>query len=157
MATIEYKTDLISQLVLDSPTVSNKHVRVYSIHYDSEIEPLIYAQDISTNGTFWLHNHPKGWREQLIGPGNQVLLSRGDKLRLSHSPGLYLEFRSHARDLLAKHDCVQNIEMRVISFILSTQKIMQLIFDRHLVIFTTLQRVDWELAPKERFYSQPAR
>lgn len=79
-----------SDYVLDDACVSNLHLRIYTVVYDLEnpleIAPLVYAQDLSTNGTFW--NGQRIDRRN----GGAVLLSDGDILRLSsHS---FLEFRS---------------------------------------------------------------
>ena len=69
-----------SQYVLDDPVVSNKHLRVYSVVYNGEnpndVAPLVYAEDLSRNGTFW--------NGSLIGKGNGgFLLSDKDTLRVS--------------------------------------------------------------------------
>jgi len=69
-----------SQYVLDDPIISNKHLRIYSVVYDSDkpndVTPLVYAEDLSRNGTFW--------NGSLIGKGNGgFLLSDNDTLRLS--------------------------------------------------------------------------
>jgi pSer/pThr/pTyr-binding forkhead associated (FHA) protein len=76
--------------VLDDTRVSNQHLRIYTVVYDFEnpleIAPLVYAQDTSTNGTFW--NGQRIDRRH----GGAVLLSDGDILRLSSN--IFLEFRS---------------------------------------------------------------
>ena len=69
-----------SQYVLDDPATSNKHLRVYSVVYNGEkpndMAPLVYAEDLSRNGTFW--------NGSLIGKGNGgFLLSDKDTLRVS--------------------------------------------------------------------------
>lgn len=69
-----------SQYVLDDPVISNKHLRVYSVVYNGEkpndVAPLVYAEDLSRNGTFW--------NGSLIGKGNGgFLLSDKDTLRVS--------------------------------------------------------------------------
>lgn len=75
--------------MFDDACVSNQHLRIYTVIYDLEnpldIAPLVYAQDISTNGTFW-----NGQRIDKRN-GGAVLLSDGDILRLSSNS--FLEFR----------------------------------------------------------------
>lgn len=76
--------------MFDDECVSNHHLRIYTVIYDLEdpldVAPLVYAQDISTNGTFW-----NGQRIDKRN-GGAVLLSDGDILRLSSKS--FLEFRS---------------------------------------------------------------
>lgn len=83
----------ISDLVFDDTRVSGQHLRIYTVVYDFEnpleIAPLVYAQDLSTNGTFW--NGQRIDRRD----GGAVLLSDGDILRLS--PNSFLEFRSECQ------------------------------------------------------------
>ena len=67
-------------MTFDDPTVSCYHLKIYSITYDqsdfNDIKPLVYAEDLSTNGSYW--------NDSLIGKGNSgVLLSDGDRIRLS--------------------------------------------------------------------------
>lgn len=73
-------TDSYSTLILDDPTVSNQHLRIYSILYDPEsdsnIAPMVYAEDLSRNGTYW--------NGVFIGKSNGgILISDGDRLRIS--------------------------------------------------------------------------
>lgn len=101
-------TDVISQYVVDDPVVSNRHVRIYTIIYDhdnpQEVAPLVYAQDLSRNGTFW--NGAK------IARGNGgVLLSDGDILRLS--PGSYIQFRCRSGQTTDPFSALQRQEMKV--------------------------------------------
>ncbi|KAH8702390.1 kinase-like domain-containing protein [Talaromyces proteolyticus] len=77
-----------SDYIFNDTRVSGRHIRIYTIVYDFDnpldIAPLVYAQDLSLNGTFW--NGQKIERH-----GDAFLLSDGDLLRLS--PESYLEFR----------------------------------------------------------------
>lgn len=59
---------------------------IYDLENPLDIAPLVYAQDISTNGTFW-----NGQRIDKR-TGGAVLLSDGDILRLSSNS--FLEFRT---------------------------------------------------------------
>ncbi|KMP03250.1 MAP/microtubule affinity-regulating kinase 3 [Coccidioides immitis H538.4] len=47
----------LCQVVVNDPRVSKKHLRIYAIVFDQDnpdhIAPLVYAQDISLNGTLW--------------------------------------------------------------------------------------------------------
>ncbi|ETI23516.1 hypothetical protein G647_05318 [Cladophialophora carrionii CBS 160.54] len=68
------------QYVLNDPYVSKRHLRIYTVVYEddepSEVENLVYAEDLSLNGTYW--------NGSFIGKGNGgFLLSDGDTLRLS--------------------------------------------------------------------------
>ncbi|KAI9818405.1 MAG: hypothetical protein M1827_000463 [Pycnora praestabilis] len=70
-------------------TVSNRHLRIYSIIYESEdtdgITPLIYAEDQSTNGT--------RCNGMFIGKGSKsVLLNDGDELKISPSWAFTIEY-----------------------------------------------------------------
>ncbi|KAI5806454.1 meiosis-specific serine/threonine-protein kinase mek1, partial [Peziza echinospora] len=58
-------------------TCSNYHFRIYSIMFERSLPPLIYCEDLSTNGTFL--------NGQKIGKHNRALLSEGDKLEIRHS------------------------------------------------------------------------
>ncbi|KIW97292.1 uncharacterized protein Z519_02684 [Cladophialophora bantiana CBS 173.52] len=69
-----------SQYVLDDPYISKRHLRIYTVVYENdepcEIDTLVYAEDLSQNGTYW--------NGSLIGKGNGgFLLSDKDVLRLS--------------------------------------------------------------------------
>jgi FHA domain len=95
--------------VIDEPVVSNKHIRIYTVVYEkdkpTEISPLVYAEDLSRNGTFW--------NGSLIGKGNGgFLLSEGDTLRVSTKT--YFTFQSCAEDVGKEiFDLVQEKEMKV--------------------------------------------
>ncbi|KAL2010194.1 hypothetical protein VTN00DRAFT_6001 [Thermoascus crustaceus] len=95
------------QYVVEDPVVSNKHVRIYTIIFDhenpEEVAPLVYAQDLSRNGT--------SWNGSFIGKGTGgVLLSDGDVLRLS--PRFYIQFRCGTRPQEDAFDRVQRSEMK---------------------------------------------
>ena len=61
-------------------------MRIYSIVYDEEtkeVEPFVYAQDLSSNGhNAWLHKKTHCWEPYVLSKGASVLLSHGDRLRL---------------------------------------------------------------------------
>ncbi|KAK9477855.1 kinase-like domain-containing protein [Lipomyces japonicus] len=63
--------------VVSHSSVSNEHFTIYSIVFDESSVPLIYCLDRSRNGTF--HNG------RIIGKGNSVLLSDGDKIEIRHA------------------------------------------------------------------------
>ena len=78
-----------SHYLINEPTVSNKHIRLYTIVYTNEDageeSNLVYAEDLSRNGTYW--------NGALIGEGTGgVLLSDGDRLTISSKTSLI--FRS---------------------------------------------------------------
>lgn len=99
----------VSQHVIDDPHVSRKHLRIYTIVYDSEdpseVDALIYAEDLSSHGTYW--------NGSLIGRGNGgFLLSDGDVLKLA--PNVSFQYQSlTADDGSEAFDIVQEHEMQV--------------------------------------------
>ncbi|EEP79368.1 predicted protein [Uncinocarpus reesii 1704] len=80
------------QVVVSDPRVSQKHLRIYAIIFDpdnpDEVAPLVYAQDISSNGTLW-----NGYRIRRAGG---VLLSDGDTLELCD--GITFTFKALRND-----------------------------------------------------------
>ena len=89
--------------------VSNKHLRIYSVVYDNDnstsVDLLVYAEDLSRNGTFW--------NGSLIGKGNGgFLLSDGDTLRVSSRISfVYLKVATDGDT--ESFDLVQEREMKV--------------------------------------------
>jgi protein-serine/threonine kinase len=97
-----------SQYAIDDPFVSNKHLWIYTVIFDQdnpgEVAPLVYAQDISMNGTLW-----NGYR---MGNGrSSFLLSYGDILRLSET--VYLKYNSEDHSQAKCFTARQAVEMRV--------------------------------------------
>ncbi|KAL4900162.1 hypothetical protein BDW74DRAFT_182923 [Aspergillus multicolor] len=98
------------QLIINNPFVSNRHLWIYTVIFDQdnpeEVAPLVYAQDISMNGTLW-----NGYR---MGNGrSSFLLSDCDILRLS--PDVHLIYRSLNNSLPTCFDPFQALEMRAFS------------------------------------------
>jgi serine/threonine protein kinase len=100
----------LSHHVVHDAVVSNKHLRIYTIIFDDDndqsedIAPLVYAEDLSRNGSYW--------NGSLVGKGNGVLLSAGDTLRVS--PRVYFQFQPRTSDARGKaFDLTQECEMRV--------------------------------------------
>ncbi|RMZ86075.1 hypothetical protein DV737_g165, partial [Chaetothyriales sp. CBS 132003] len=97
-----------SHWIIEGAQISRKHLRVYSVVYDAddpcEVDLLVYAQDLSQNGTFW--------NGSFIGKGNGgVLLSQDDTLKLA--PNVFLSFQSNrGLDTTNHFDLVQEKEMR---------------------------------------------
>lgn len=85
-------TDLQSQILRNDLTISNQHLRIYSVIYDLNVERFVYAEDLSRNGSYWLYKRNDCWRKLLIGRGNACLLSNGDGIRLCD--GSFFVFRS---------------------------------------------------------------
>lgn len=100
--------DCPSYPCFDDPTVSEWHLKLYSIVHDksgkSDIEPLLYAEDLSTNGTYW--------NGTLIGKDNGGFLI-SDRDELSISPSITLTF--HAEDVHERKvgDSLQKSDMGV--------------------------------------------
>jgi pSer/pThr/pTyr-binding forkhead associated (FHA) protein len=100
--------DWRSAYLLSDPLVSNTHLRIHTVIYDldhpDELSPLVYALDLSRNGTLWNGSPIER------GAGG-ILLSDGDILTLS--PDTYLQFRTpepHLGPYLTK---VQTEEVKV--------------------------------------------
>ncbi|KAJ5280208.1 hypothetical protein N7478_005580 [Penicillium angulare] len=79
-----------SQYALSEPYISGKHVRLYTVIFDEvqpeNVSPLVYAQDLSLNGTYW-NNH-----QMRKGSRGNYLLNHGDILKLA--PDLNIQFQS---------------------------------------------------------------
>ena len=90
-------TDLRSDIILTDPTVSNRHLQLYTILYaeDNCQRVFTYAKDLSTNGSYWRYKYGNYWNELLIGHGEAVLLSDGDRVRLCN--GSSFAFRTVPR------------------------------------------------------------
>ena len=70
---------------MNEPTISNRHLRIYSIIYEANSDPIqgfVYAEDLSTNGSYWQYMRDSHWSEAHIGKENAVLLSDGDQIWL---------------------------------------------------------------------------
>lgn len=59
-------------LQIRHPLCSHKHFRIYSVVFDTQLQPLIYCEDLSLNGTFF-NGH-------LIGRNRSALLTTGDRI-----------------------------------------------------------------------------
>ncbi|KAL4991995.1 kinase-like domain-containing protein [Aspergillus falconensis] len=98
------------QYVIKDPFVSNKHLWIYTVIFDQdnpgEVAPLVYAQDISMNGSLWNNYRMRNGR-------SSFLLSDGDILRLSE--GVYLIYRSFDNAQPTYFDPFQALEMRAFS------------------------------------------
>ena len=98
-----------SQFVISDPSISKKHLRIYSVVYDNdnpkEVDVLVYAEDLSSNGTYW--------NGSLVGRGNGgFLLSQDDKLKLA--PNVFLDFQASNSLTNVEHfDSTQEVEMTV--------------------------------------------
>ena len=87
------RADQTSRVVVDTPWISNKHMRLYSIIYEPGIEPFLYVEDLSSQGNnMWLYKRGGYWERCLLEKGSIKLLSHGDRLRLCD--GTVFAFRS---------------------------------------------------------------
>lgn len=68
--------------MLDDLTISNRHIRIYSVIYDETTEPLVYVENLSRNGCFWLQKRGYKYQRYSIGKNDAFLLSDGDKITL---------------------------------------------------------------------------
>ena len=97
--------------------MSGQHLRIYSVCYDEDdasVEPLVYAQNLSSNVALWSHQHgvQKPWYK--IRKGQAILLSEGDAIKVSHER--YFVFRScnHSFDYAYELDPIEKVEQRVL-------------------------------------------
>ncbi|KAI4278763.1 MAG: hypothetical protein L6R35_006076, partial [Caloplaca aegaea] len=88
------------QIVLRDQTISNVHLRIYSIRYDSGVEPFVYAENLSPNGVEWLRQRNGVWEAFPIPNGKAILLSNGEKLRLCDRTVFKFETRLPESQLL---------------------------------------------------------
>lgn len=94
--------------------MSAKHIRLYTVVYDksaaTEVGTLVYAEDLSRNGTYW--------NRSLIGRGNGgFLLSTDDVLKLSGSVSLRFKPAEIPITEDSHFDNVQEMEMEVCIFV----------------------------------------
>lgn len=102
-------------------TISNVHLRIYSIRYDSGVEPFVYAENLSPNGVEWLRQRNGVWEAFPIPNGKAILLSNGEKLRLCDRTVFKFETRLPESQLLTSTqlqekedpDCRQVLERAV--------------------------------------------
>lgn len=123
-ACARYHTDcprINSGFTIDDPQISNRHIRIYSVVFDTAetsevggegINPLVYAEDISTNGSWW-NGQRMGCR------CGSVLLSTGDVLTLAN--GLSLTYESKDEEEVAGLSEVVKKETTVYDHITSTR------------------------------------
>ncbi|EXJ79912.1 CAMK/CAMK1 protein kinase [Capronia epimyces CBS 606.96] len=95
------------QYVLSDPYVSKRHVRIYTVVYENdeptEVDTLVYAEDLSQNGTYL--------NGDFIGKGNGgFLLSDGDVIRLSRRTSLSFHVVNKSKSR-ATFDFIQEKEM----------------------------------------------
>jgi protein-serine/threonine kinase len=109
MLRLAYHTSL-SKYVINDPKVSSRHLRIYTVVYDNEnpsdVAPLVYAHDISRNGTWW-NGHPMSKTNDGV-----VLLSNGDTLQIGS--GFILEFRCPPSQEVGSFTRLQREEMKVV-------------------------------------------
>ncbi len=97
------------------------HLRIYSIRYDADIEPFVYAENRSNNGVEWLSEVGILRVAAPIPRDKAVLLSDGDKLRFCDQTTFSFETRLPASQLLTSTqqrekddpDCRQVLEKAV--------------------------------------------
>lgn len=79
-----------SSFTVDDPCVSNKHLRIYTVVFDADapadgnrIGPLVYAEDLSSNGSLWNGLH-MGYRRGTVLLTNGDVLILGERTRLTY-------------------------------------------------------------------------
>lgn len=106
-------------MVLTDATISNWHLRIYSIIYDSSVVPVLcftYAEDLSSNGSYWLYETDGHWQEYLIGKGHAVLLSDGDRVRLCDGSCFVFSFSASCHLITHMEDDDNQAEMDMDDF-----------------------------------------
>ena len=88
--------DIYSRFRWSDPIISNRHLRIHCILYeeqaDSAIPPLVYATDLSTNGTYLKRPHAdqagvsasSAYGMRIDQKNGAYLLNDGDQLRISN-------------------------------------------------------------------------
>lgn len=99
--------------VVYDPTVSCKHLRIHTIIVDQDdasgVAPLVYAEDLSRNGTYW--------NNALMGKGRGgFLLSDDDVLQISSR--IKLVFKQDVPEIVELVDDVQERETQVVAMFL---------------------------------------
>ena len=107
-----------SPIVVDAPWISNRHIRIFSVIYTEEVEPLLYVEDVSSQGNnTWMYKRDKFWERIIMAKGGIMLLCHGDRLRLCD--GTVFAFRSaHVNQSLATQtgkDELRDLEKEVSS------------------------------------------
>ncbi|PLB34098.1 FHA domain-containing serine/threonine-protein kinase [Aspergillus candidus] len=94
-----------SQIVIKSPVVSNTHIEIYTIIYDrehpEEVAPLVYARNLSMNGTRW-NGFSMGYNR------DSFLLSDGDVLMLPS--GVHIRYRYDGDNIPTGFRTLQRVE-----------------------------------------------
>src|SRR5690242_18513712 len=86
----------------DDLTISRQHLRVHCILYEqdpvAQIAPLVYATDLSSNGTYLKKSNMESTASLgsgvLMGQNSTFLLDEGDELRISDTVALVYHSKS---------------------------------------------------------------
>ena len=69
-------------------------MRIYTIIYTEDVEPFVYVEELSSQGSnTWFYKCRKHWERIIMSKGSVMLLSHGDRLRLCD--GTVFAFRSY--------------------------------------------------------------
>jgi hypothetical protein len=75
-----------SRGVIPNMTISNRHIRIHCIDFEldhDQLPPLIYVEDLSTNGTFIIGSYDqKDENSRKLGLNHPLLVKDADQLRL---------------------------------------------------------------------------
>lgn len=114
----QYPAEILSQIVLSSMTISNRHLRIYSVIYDQTIEPFVYAENLSRNGSRWLSKKLANWKSYPMGNGSPFLLSNGDRLQLCNGTLLTFHATPFRQDVQQLEDslALETEERKVFGF-----------------------------------------
>ncbi|KAF2434898.1 kinase-like protein [Tothia fuscella] len=86
------------QYQCSDPTISNKHLHIRCIIFEEDatsgIPPLIYAEDLSTNGTFLSNSRDNNSEHRIGRKAGRILLKNGDRLRIGPSISLHFAYAS---------------------------------------------------------------
>lgn len=122
----QYPAEFLSQIVLSSMTISNRHLRIYSVIYDHTIEPFVYAENLSRNGSRWLFKKLANWKSYPMGNGASFLLSNGDRLQLCDGTLLTFHAAPFRQDVQQLEDslALQTEERKVFGFSSSLSRLI---------------------------------
>lgn len=118
--------EFLSQIVLRSMTISNRHLRIYSVIYDQTIEPFVYAENLSRNGSRWLFKKLANWKSYPMGNSASFLLSNGDRLQLCDGTLLTFYAAPFRQDVQQLEDslALQTVERKVLRFSSSLSRVI---------------------------------
>lgn len=87
--------------------------------YDQTIEPFVYAEDLSRNGSRWLFKKLAIWKSYPMRNNASFLLSHGDRLQLCDGTLFTFHAAPFRQDVQQLEDslALQTLERKVLGFL----------------------------------------